>query len=379
MSLLTRKRTILAKIESVYGTDPVPTGAANAILVRNLNVVPINASTVQRDLIRPYLGNSDVMLAEVYAKVDFEIEVAGAGAPGLSPAWAPLIEACAFAETINTHSVSITSAAGVATVTETAHGRSVGDKISISGCTQSAYNGTFTIVSVVDANDYTYSVAGSPTSPAAGTPVVGVSAVYTPVSSAFPSVTLYYNVDGVLHKITGARGTFEIAMSVKQIPVLKFSFTGIYNSPSDTVAPTVDYTAFQKPSVVNTQNTTNFSLFGYAGFLESMSFNLSGDVQYRTLVGNESTLFVDRKPAGTFVFEAPTIATKDFFTIAKDGTTGSVAITQGTVAGNKVSFAAPRVSLGNPSYQDSQGVQMISVPFTAAPNTGNDELTVTVA
>ena len=57
MPLLTRKRLLLAKAEVTYGTDPTPTGAANAILVRNLEIVPLQSDIVQRELIRPYLGN----------------------------------------------------------------------------------------------------------------------------------------------------------------------------------------------------------------------------------------------------------------------------------------------------------------------------------
>lgn len=378
MSLLTRKRTILAKIESVYGTDATPTGSANAILVRNLTVTPIEAQQISRDLIRPYLGNSDTMLSEISAKCEFEIELAGAGTPGIAPAWAPLLLACAFAETLNTASVAITRTSTVATVTETAHGRAVGEKVKISGATEPEYNGTFSIVTVPDANTYTYTVAGSPTSPATGTPVAGTTAVYSPISSAFPSVTLYYNVDGVLHKITGARGSFEITVNVKQIPVIKFNFLGIYNDPSDTSAPSCDFTQFQIPKVANTTNTPSFSLFSYSGLLESMALNLGGDVQYRTLIGDQSVLFLDRKPSGTFVFEAPTIGSKDFFSIAKAGTPGAMSLLHGLNGGNRVQIDAPRVTLGNPNYQDSQGVQMLSVPFVAAPSSGNDDLTLTV-
>ena len=51
--LLMRKRTMLAKIEPIYGTDPTPTGAADAILVKSLDVNPIEATLLPRDLIRP--------------------------------------------------------------------------------------------------------------------------------------------------------------------------------------------------------------------------------------------------------------------------------------------------------------------------------------
>ena len=65
MPLLARKKIILAKTESTYGTDPTPTGVANAILVRNLNLTPQDADLVNRDLVRPYLGRSEQLPAGI--------------------------------------------------------------------------------------------------------------------------------------------------------------------------------------------------------------------------------------------------------------------------------------------------------------------------
>ena len=57
MPLLSRKRLILAKTESPYGTDSSPDGT-DAILVRELEITPLQSDTVDRELIRPYLGAS---------------------------------------------------------------------------------------------------------------------------------------------------------------------------------------------------------------------------------------------------------------------------------------------------------------------------------
>jgi hypothetical protein len=100
MPLLSRKRLILAKIESSYGTDPTPTGSANAILVRNLEITPLQAETVTRDLIRPYLGNSDQLLAQTRVEVTFEVELAGSGTAGTAPAYGPVLQACGLSQTI---------------------------------------------------------------------------------------------------------------------------------------------------------------------------------------------------------------------------------------------------------------------------------------
>jgi hypothetical protein len=100
MALLTRKRLILAKAEATYGTDPTPTGSANAILVRNLDIVPLQSDIVQRELIRPYLGNYEQLLAQTRVQVSFEVELAGSGAAGTAPAYGPVLKACGLSETV---------------------------------------------------------------------------------------------------------------------------------------------------------------------------------------------------------------------------------------------------------------------------------------
>lgn len=309
MPLLSRKRTILAKTEVTYGVDPTPTGAANAILVRNLNITPLNAELVSRDLVRPYLGASEQLLASSYVTVEFEVEMAGSGTAGTAPAYGPLLLACGMTAT--------TSA--------------------------------------------------------------GVSVTYAPVSAAFGSATIYYNIDGVLHKVTGARGNVEMNIEVGQIPVFRFTFTGLYNAPTDTAAPAVTYTAFQTPLAANSDNTSAFSLYSYSGALQSLNVNLNNAINYRTLIGAEDVLMTDRQVGGTAVFEAPTVAQKDYWSLALGSTLGSMGITHGTTAGNRVEIASTRAKVNNPSYQDSNGIHMLQTPFNLVPSTaGNDEISIVV-
>jgi len=309
MPLLSRKRTILAKTEVTYGTDPTPTGVANAILVRNLSITPLNAELVSRDLVRPYLGASEQLLASSYVTVEFEVEMAGSGTAGTAPGYGPLLLACGMAAT--------TSA--------------------------------------------------------------GVSVTYAPVSSSFGSATIYYNVDGVLHKVTGARGNVEMTIEVGQIPVFKFTFTGLYNAPTDTAAPSVTYTAFQTPQAANSDNTSAFSLYSYSGALQSLNINLNNAITYRTLIGAEDVLMTDRQASGSAVFEAPTVAQKDYWSLALGGTLGTLDITHGTTAGNRVQITSTRAKITNPTYQDSNGIHMLQTPFNLVPSTaGNDELSIVV-
>ncbi len=95
-----RKLALLAKIETAYGTDAVPTGAANAVLATNVTFTPIEGEEVGRDLMLPYLGDRGIVLAGTYGKIEFEIEIAGAGTAGAAPGYGPLLRACGMAEVI---------------------------------------------------------------------------------------------------------------------------------------------------------------------------------------------------------------------------------------------------------------------------------------
>ena len=307
-SVLTRRRLILAKIETTYGTDSTPTGSSNAILVRNLEIQPLLAETVNRELVRPFLGQSDQLLSQTRVEVTFEVELAGSGTAGTAPAYGPVLRSCGLSETL----------------------------------------------------------------------VTSTSATYAPESSGFESSTIYYHQDGIRHKVTGCRGTFEVNCEVGQIPFISFTMTGIYNAPSDETLPTPTYANQATPLIFKEGNTVSFSAFSYAGCLMSYNFNIANDVIYRELVGcTKEILITNRAPNGTVVIEAPTIADKDFFAIATGTSTGSITFQHGTTAGNRVTMATAQSDLGNLTYSDQDGIQMLNMPFIAVPTSaGNNEMSL---
>ncbi len=101
MPLLARKKLILSKEETTYGTDAAPTGALNAILTRNLSITPLAGDTVSRNLDSANLGNELQIQVGQYVQVEFEVEVAGGGAAGTAPKFGTLFKSCGFAETLN--------------------------------------------------------------------------------------------------------------------------------------------------------------------------------------------------------------------------------------------------------------------------------------
>lgn len=93
------KAVVLAKIESVYGTDPTPTAGANAILCSAPEVEPLGRR-LNRENVKPYYGADVGLNIGEGVKVSFSVELKGSGAAGTAPEIGPLIRACNFTETI---------------------------------------------------------------------------------------------------------------------------------------------------------------------------------------------------------------------------------------------------------------------------------------
>ena len=387
MPLLSRKRLILTKIEATYGTDSSPAGT-DAVLVRNLEITPIEAETVSRDLIRPYLGNSTQILSQTRVVITFEVELAGSGTAGTASRVDSLLRACGFAATTTGSAVTGTAQAGSAGSITLASGSSATDDyyngmvISITGGTGSGSKGIIT--------DYVGStkVATVQKSTAAFTPAtsstysIGANVGYKPVSASFESATIYFNNDGVLHKATGCRGTCQLNLEVGQLPVISFTLTGIYNAPTDTAAPATTYSDQATPVIFKADNTVAVNVLGYSdACVQMVSLDIANEIVYRELVGcTKQVLITNRAPAGEVMIEAPTIAAKDYFTIANNDTTGLLCLQHGTTAGNIVTMVAPIVDISNPSYSDSDGIQMLTLPYVAIPSSaGNDEVVLTFA
>jgi hypothetical protein len=107
MPLFTRRAVVLAKKETTQGTDALPTGALNAIQIRNMTMRPLVIQSADRDLVRQFLGGSEQLVVGEYVEVEFEVEAAGAGTSvTTAPKFGPLLEACGMAMTTGASDVS---------------------------------------------------------------------------------------------------------------------------------------------------------------------------------------------------------------------------------------------------------------------------------
>jgi len=100
MAIRFERKAVLAKIEAAYGTDPVPTGAANAVLLKGAEINPLQGERVPRELLRTGYGNLAGWLVGRHVSLTARVELAGSGVAGTPPAYAPLLRACGLAETI---------------------------------------------------------------------------------------------------------------------------------------------------------------------------------------------------------------------------------------------------------------------------------------
>lgn len=98
MALLTNRRQILAKIESVYGTDIVPAGA-DAIEITNLSFAKEGARMTNPAILKSTLGQRAQSFGGTLGTLTFDCWLRGSGTAGTAPEIDPLLRSCAMAVT----------------------------------------------------------------------------------------------------------------------------------------------------------------------------------------------------------------------------------------------------------------------------------------
>lgn len=220
----------------------------------------------------------------------------------------------------------------------------------------------------------------------AETATVGTRVDYTLVSAAFQSVSLYWYDDGLLHKLLGARGDVSIKMTSGGIPVLSFSFKGLYLAAAATSNVTPTLTGFKAPLVVNEQNTMDLSFGGTHALVvapaiagataypsQGIEFMLKNSVEHVALLGGETIEITQRDPSCNFQLELTAAQEVTFMTAVAAATLTSVGLVHGTVAGYKSLLWLPFVQRISPTKQDVSGKRMVGFEGRVTPSAGNDE------
>lgn len=208
----------------------------------------------------------------------------------------------------------------------------------------------------------------------------GVSVVYkpgNPSGAGVSSCTLYIYKDGLLFKMKGARGTFEIVAEAGKIPMVKWTFKSIYTVPTDVSLPSPTY----ESTIGQLNESISMQVSGFAGYTRSYSLNIANTVIERPSLNAANALLgvlvAARQPVGKMLMEAETIATEPTWTEFDADTLVDFTVTHGGTAGNIVTITGT----GKCQYEtiepsDESGIFMydISLMFSGT----DDEFTITM-
>lgn len=206
----------------------------------------------------------------------------------------------------------------------------------------------------------------------------GVSVAYAPNSNTTTAeaVTLYYYLDGLLHKITGARGSFSITEgTVNTFMKLKFEFTGIYGGPVAQALATPTFNTTVPPLF----RGASFAFDTYAAVIDALTLEVKNDVVKRVDVNSATGIlewFIkERTVTAKISPEMVLPAAKDFWGMWSSGGAYTMTATVGSVAGNRCVITAPAVQVDKPKYGDRENIVTADLPLVLTPTaSGNDEI-----
>ena len=212
----------------------------------------------------------------------------------------------------------------------------------------------------------------------ASTVANNTSVTYKPKSTGNASLTIYFYLDGILHTLTGARGSASFSVAASEIPSIDFAFVGLFNAATSASKPTGVFTSFKTPVIPSKDNTPTFTIAGSAMVASSFSVDMGSSVIHRDLIGAKDVQITDRNATGEAVCEAKVAAIKTLLTAAKDGATKAISLVHGKDAGKKVEFSASKVQFGAITYSERDSIAMMTLPLNFIPSSGDDELTIIV-
>ncbi len=209
----------------------------------------------------------------------------------------------------------------------------------------------------------------------AETIVAVTSAAYAPDSDGADSLTIYVYRDGLLYKLTGCRGTFEVDLTAGKYGVINWTFQGIWNDPTDSALLSGTYVSVLPPVVFSAA----LAVGGYAAVASKLALNMANQLFFRRDMNHANAIkeiaiggWNDR--GGSFDPEAVLEATHPFYANWKAGTQAALTVTAGSVAGNRCVITAPKVQYKSITPGDRDGLYVYDVPFRTAMDAGDDEV-----
>ena len=316
MARFIRNTAILAKVETTEGTDAVPTGAANAMLISNMTVNPLNANNVDRALIRNYFGASEQLVGTASVQISFDVEFAGSGAAGTAAPWGALLKACGFLESGLVTYVTYQSDTPANAKSATIYYYDDGVLHKLLGA-----RGTFKMM------------LGVGERPVMQFSFVGKDGGITAVS--VPSTTL---------------------TAWKTPAVITDTASGDVKLGS----------AYAAGAVTG----------GTAYTSRGLQLDLGNKVDFTPLLGGEFVDITDRDVSGSFELDLTAANEVTFMASVKANTVQAISLEHGSAAGYIVGVHMAGAQLINPKKADINGRRLIGYDLRSVPVVGNDDLTI---
>ena len=211
----------------------------------------------------------------------------------------------------------------------------------------------------------------------ASTIVASTSVTYNPASTGHKSCTIYYYLDGTLHKLTGCRGTVSFALETGALPMASFTMTGHVSNPTDVSIVTPTYDSTVPAALVSVP----FTIGGYSAVINALNFDMGTTIAKPNDIsasdGYGDVQITAYKPTGSFDPENTLIATQDWYSKFTAGTL--MALTTGVIggtAGIKVKFDMPAIYYSDIGHADRDGVATLDTPYAAVDNSGDDFVSI---
>jgi hypothetical protein len=216
----------------------------------------------------------------------------------------------------------------------------------------------------------------------------GARVEYTPISTVFESLTIYYYDDGVLHKLLGARGSYKINMGLGNRPTISFKFIGLDGGDTAVANPSQTLTAWKTPLVITNPNTADLLLgctyatgalsSGTAYPSKGIEIDSGISVAHNPLLGGETVELSNRNVTAKISLNLTAAQEVTFLGTVKANTTQAIGLQHGTAAGGKVIVFAPAAQLISPKKEEQNGMRLIGFDARLVPFAGNDDLRIVV-
>lgn len=314
-----KKTIILLKQEVTYGTDPAPTGAANALLVSSLQPPVFNSANKKRENIRPFFGGMEDLPGPRYATMGFDLELTGAGTVAVAPAWSAALQSCGMAEAI-----TATIRVDYTPITD-----------SIKSCTIYWYD-----------DGLLHKMTGAFGNP---TLKMGVGEI--------PKLSIQFT--GLYSTPTAAANPAGTYTAWKQPEVIMSSQSAGINlggTHNPATAPAI----------------AGGTVYPSQGI--EIAFN--NKIDFNALLNGEAVDFSDREVTAKTMFDLDAAGEAAAYAAVEAASLSSLAFVHGTKTNQRLLVFAGSAQRTNPGKGDVNGRRLVSLDWRLTPVTGNDEIRI---